>query len=57
MEYIRLGDLVQQHHAIDAHNNIQHILPVAMAASIIWCMTEVGEIDQNLECTCKNDIE
>jgi hypothetical protein len=31
MEHIRLGDLVQQHHALDAHNNTQHILTVAMA--------------------------
>ena len=59
MEHICLGDLVQQHHAIDAHSNIQHILPVAMAARIILCMTEVGELGQNLECmsTIKSDIE
>ena len=41
MEHIRLKDLVQQHHALDTHNNTQHILPVAMLARIILCMTEV----------------
>jgi len=39
MEHIRLGDLVQQHHALDAHNYTQHILTVAMAARISLCMT------------------
>ena len=42
MEYIRHGGMLQQHHALDTHDNLKHIIHEATGACIVFVYNRVA---------------